>query len=44
MTVDVRPGTEVPAAIRTHEPARPPTGSAGGGAAGCTWSSPSACW
>jgi len=25
MTVDVRPGTEVPAATRTHEPARPPT-------------------
>ena len=26
MTVDVRPGTEVPAATRTHEPARPPAG------------------
>jgi multiple sugar transport system permease protein len=26
MTVDVRPGTEVPAATRTHEPSRPPTG------------------
>jgi multiple sugar transport system permease protein len=25
MTVDVRPGTEVPAVTRTHEPARPPT-------------------
>jgi hypothetical protein len=45
MTVDVRPGTEVPAATRTHEPTPPgPPGDAGAEAAGCTWSSPSACW